>query len=183
MKAPIALAAISFMAGCDRRAPITSCNQDLTGAYAEGDKRWMVLDHKVTLEVYPLFPDVPQSGLEVAPRVIDLVRDAPASRQASKYPWGGTAIDGHVKRRYMRGTAMCTARIPVRVTACAGDALEVVLADPVPPLQFLGPWTIEVEPPAAESLQTIELFGVVFARPLCKFPRPDSNRREHWQRE
>jgi len=169
VKALIAVAAIS--AGCDRRAPITSCDQDLTGAYTTDGKRWMVIDRRVTLEAYPLFPDVPEvSGLELAPRAIDLVRD-------------DSGIAGHVKRRYMRGTAICNARVPARITACAGDALEIVLADPVPPVQFAGRLTIEVEPPTAEAVHTVELFGLFFTRPLCKFPRPDSNRRERWHRD
>jgi hypothetical protein len=101
----------------------------------------MVLDRGSAIEAYPLFVDVPSvSGLEIAPRVIDLERE-------------GDALVGHVRRRYMRGMASCTAKLPVRITACAGDALDVLLADPVPPLAF--------EP--------------------CRFPRAEGNRRERWR--
>ena len=100
----------------------------------------MVLDHgDKGVEVYPLFDDgAPPSApreLEVAPRVIDLARDS------------GT-LRGEVKRRYLRGADVCLSTLPVRVTSCKGDTLELVLADPVAPLAF-APCTWGTTPPSA----------------------------------
>ena len=67
---------------------------------------------------------------------------------------GGVA--GDVLRRYMRGARVCLAKVPVRLTACAGDALELVLSDPAPPLAWDKP---------------------------CLWPRPGSSRVERWIRE
>lgn len=122
-----ALAAIPTLGGaCDRRPPLASCDDDLRGVYAAADGRWMVLDQRDTLEAYPLFPDAaPAPGLEVGPRVIDL-------RRTPRGPAGS------VRRRYLRGARACVARVPVRLTACRGDALELVLADPAPPLAWPG---------------------------------------------
>jgi hypothetical protein len=168
--------ALAVVASCDRRAPIASCDQDLTGTYVSDGKRWIIQDHGDTLEAFPLFADIPAGdpSLEIAPRVIDLVRL-------------DDGISGAVRRRYMRGPAQCHAKIPVRITACAGDTLDVLLADPVPPLQFEGPIMIE---PADDSVELtprierrIELFAIAFTWRLCAFPRPDANRRERWVRE
>ena len=132
---------------CDRRPPLASCADDLRGVYAEGRRRWMILDDADRLEAYPLFPDVtPVPGLEVGPRVIGLRRT----------PDG---IAGSVRRRYMRGSVPCVAEAPAHVTACAGDAIEIVLADPVPPIAW----------PAAPKQP-------------CGWARPDSSRRERWIR-
>ena len=148
-----ALLAAAGAGACDRRAPLASCDDDLRGVYAAGGGRWMILDGQGTLEAYPLFDDVtPQRAaggpaaeleIEVAPRVIELHRTP-----------GG--VTGEVRRRYMRGSRACVAKLPVRVTACAGEALELVLADPAPPLAWDTP---------------------------CRWPRPGSSRRERWIRE
>jgi hypothetical protein len=134
------------LGACDRRAPIAACSDDLRGVYApEGasERRWMILDNGDTLEAYPLFDDsAPATGLEVAPRVIDLSRT-------------GGGITGNVRRRYLRGVERCDARVPVRVTACADDGLELVLADPEPPI----------------------------ATAPCAWPRPGGSRVERWRRE
>ncbi|HEX3764981.1 MAG TPA: hypothetical protein VHW23_40075 [Kofleriaceae bacterium] len=120
---------------CSRRAPLTSCADNLRGVYttapgtgpgtgADGGERWMILDSGTTLEAYPLFPDVDgPRELEIAPRRIDLTRAA-------------SALAGTVHRRYMRRADLCDAQLPVHVTRCAGDTLELVLADPAPPLGF-----------------------------------------------
>jgi hypothetical protein len=123
--AAIAAAALATAGGaCDGRPPLASCDDNLRGVYAEGGRRWMILDSGAELEAYPLFPDVaPAPGLEVAPRVIGL----------SRAPGG---IRGNVRRRYMRGAQVCTGRAPAHVTACAGEAIQIVLADPAPPLQW-----------------------------------------------
>lgn len=143
MRAALALALAVVAGACDRRAPIAACTDDLRGAYTAGDQHWMILDNRATLEAYPLFPDAPTAaGFEVAPRVIDL------SRKAGE-------LAGTVHRRYLRGTARCEATAPIHVTACAGDALELVLADPQPPLT--------VEP--------------------CTWPRPAPSRVERWVRD
>ena len=131
-------------AACSR-APITTCHDDLRGVYVSGAERWMVLDDGATLEAYPLFPDgggVP--GLEVAPRVIELARTP-----------GEAGIAGTLRRRYMQHAARCDAKVPVHVTRCAGDTLELVLADPSQPTQ-LAP---------------------------CTWPRPGASRVERWQRQ
>ncbi len=123
------------IAGCDHPPPLASCTDDLRGVYvvdpgsateAPGDiRRWMVLDHRVTLEAYPLFDDRDRAlpGLEIAPRVLDLRRE-------------GDSLAGEMRRRYLRGADRCEARATVRITACRGETLELVLADPVPPTGF-----------------------------------------------
>jgi hypothetical protein len=125
----LAVLALGVAAACDHRAPIASCAQDLTGVYgSSGERRWMVLDDGDTLEAFPLFPDVPASSfapLEVAPRVIELARVGPRP-----------VIEGEVHRRYMQRADLCLARVHAAITRCAGDQLELVLADPPPPLSF-----------------------------------------------
>jgi hypothetical protein len=116
--------ALACVAACDRRAPIASCADDLTGDYARGDRHWMILDRGATLEAYPLFPDVPAADdLEVAPRIVELGRSH-------------GQLAGEVRRRYMKGSVACTAKVPARITSCTNDALELELADPSPPLAF-----------------------------------------------
>ena len=141
-----ALAAATGAAACDHRPPLASCDDDLRGVYLADGRRWMILDQRDTLEAYPLFDDVTPTaapaGLEVAPRVIRL----------SRTPAG---VAGDVLRRYMRGPRACLAKVPVRLTACAGDAIELVLSDPAPPLAWDRP---------------------------CLWPRPDSSRLERWLR-
>jgi hypothetical protein len=135
-------AALLLLAACGRPA-ITSCEQDIGGVYVFEGARWILVDRGATLEAFPLFPDVPVvAETEVAPRVIDLDR-TPAG------------VAGHVKRRYMRGAKACIGKAPARVTACRSESIDIVLSDPVPPL--------EVAP--------------------CTFPRHDGNRRERWLRE
>ena len=146
------LAVLLASVACNCREPIASCDDDLRGVYAAGDERWMVLDRGGTLEAYPLFSDgmppdpagalaaasAPGGGpptnagggpadLVVAPRMIELRRALPAQ---------GATLAGTLRRRYMRGSARCEARVPVHLTRCAGDTLELVLADPAPPLAF-----------------------------------------------
>lgn len=128
---------------CGGRAAIDSCDGDLGGRYANGAERWMILDHGASLEAFPLFDDTPeQRELEIGPRVIDLARKS-------------GAVTGSVRRRYMRGAQVCVARATARITACAGDGLDIVLTDPASPLEW--------EP--------------------CTWPRLDSSRRERWIRE
>lgn len=119
------------LAACGRGAPIASCDDDLRGVYAAGDRRWMVIDRRATLEAYPLFPDadgLPElPELVAAPRVIDLARGGRTD---------GAPLTGVLRRRYMRRAERCDAQLPVQVTRCAGDALEMVLADPAPPIGF-----------------------------------------------
>lgn len=86
----------------------------------------MVLDDRQgngkTLEAYPLFDDARSPG-EIAPRVIDLERSK-------------SGLAGTQHRRYMRGADSCDDRVPVQVTACAGDTLDIVRADSVAPLSY-----------------------------------------------
>ena len=143
------LAIALLLCSCDRRPPIAACSDELAGIYEvettateETPTRWSVLDHRRSLEAYPLFPDVVEvAGLEVAPRVIDLRRVE-----------GGLA--GEVTRRFMQGAQRCDAKASARVTACKDDTLEIVLADPQPPLRF--------DP--------------------CAWGQPASSRRERWRR-
>jgi hypothetical protein len=75
----------------------------------------------------PLFPDVNgPHELEIGPRRIDLTRGPAASA-------GSAALAGTVHRRYMHRAEICEAQVPIHVTRCTGDALELVLADPTPP--------------------------------------------------
>jgi hypothetical protein len=137
----IRFALLACVVACGRRAALDSCTQDLTGEYASGEQHWMILDRGPTLEAYPLFPDVPASDLEIAPRVIELARDR-------------TSVRGNVKRRYMKQAEVCVGKVPITVASCAGDMLEVVLADPTPPLAFTP----------------------------CQWSRPEPSRRERWVR-
>jgi len=150
---------------CSRREPITSCDDDLRGVYAAGDERWMLLDRGDVLEAYPLFPDgmpvdpasAPRGGrgagtgssaeapgggpaeVIVAPRVIEF-RSSPAGSGpgsgASGLPARKAPLEGTLRRRYMRGAERCDAHVPVHITRCAGDLLELVLSDPAPPLAY-----------------------------------------------
>jgi hypothetical protein len=118
------------IAACGRSAPIASCDDDLRGVYAAGGERWMILDRGPTLEAYPLFPDGAVTGeLVAAPRVIDLAR-APGAGPA------GAAIAGTLHQRFMRRAERCDTQVPVEVTRCASDTLELVLGDPSPPIEF-----------------------------------------------
>jgi len=156
--ARVAIAAL-FVCACaptPTRAPIAACSDDLRGVYVVDGKRWMILDHRATLEAYPLFDDVHHAaaaapGLEVAPRAIDLQRTPAMERPAP----GADELAGTVTRRYLRGADRCDAQARARVTACSGDTLELVLADPVPPITFAP----------------------------CAWGQPASSRRERWRRE
>jgi hypothetical protein len=110
--------------GCDRRAPIATCDQDLSGEYVAGDRTWMIVDRGEQLDIYPLFRDVPSSSspLEVAPRTIELFREG--------------VPRGHTQRRYMQGANICIAKVPATIARCADDVLEVVHAETAPPLGF-----------------------------------------------
>ena len=152
----IVLAAGLGLWGCSRRAPIGSCDDDLGGVYRPegGDRgaRWMVLDRGAKLEVYPLFADADgPPDLVAAPRMIELARPAVGVASGAA---GRTGLEGTLRRRYMRRAQRCDARVPVHVTRCAGDTLELVLADAVPP--------VELAP--------------------CTWPAPAPSRLERWRR-
>jgi hypothetical protein len=148
------LAGVLAIAACSRRAPLASCDDNLRGVYTAGpDERWMLVDHRDSLEAIPLFPDVDgPSGLEVHPRHIDLTRDLTRDPAAPAAP---ATLAGTVHRRYLRRADLCEAEAPVHVTRCAGDTLELVLADPAPPLGFAP----------------------------CSWPGPAPSRLVRWQRE
>src|SRR5262245_48312757 len=121
--AVIGLAAAAAIAACRREAPIASCDDDLRGVYASGAERWMILDRGARLEAYPLFPDGALTGeLVIAPRVIDLERAVSIGSD------GAAPIAGTLHQRFMRRAEQCDAQVPVRLTRCAGNALELVLA-------------------------------------------------------
>ncbi|HEX2689745.1 MAG TPA: hypothetical protein VHN14_24170 [Kofleriaceae bacterium] len=107
------------------------------------------------------------AGVVAAPRVIDFERAAtgPTERAAGPYDAGPkpgqalepfasstadpppgpdpklsaklTTLAGTLRRRYMQRQARCEAHVPVHITRCAGDTLELVLADPSPPLAYV----------------------------------------------
>jgi hypothetical protein len=143
------LAIALLLCSCDRRAPIATCTDDLAGVYEvettateQTPTRWHLLDHRRSLEAYPMFADVETvPGLEVAPRVMDLRRTP-------------DALVGEVTRRYLQGSARCDAKATARVTSCKDDTLEIVLADPQPPIAFAP----------------------------CAYGQPGSSRRERWRR-
>jgi len=152
------------LGACGRRAPIASCQDDLRGVYvagpegaeaSEAGERWMVIDNGAALEAYALFPDSDVAGgVVAAPRVIDLVRRAQPA-QPTQIDAIASELTGTLHRRYMRGAGSCDAQVPVHVTRCAGDALELVLADPSPPLGFAP----------------------------CTWPRPGFSHTMRWRRE
>lgn len=116
----LALAVIILLTACARRAPVTSCDDDLRGVWVtDAGARWMMLDNSATLEAYPLFDDSLGNG---APRVIDLRR--------------GEKLQGEVKRRFMAGSAVCEATAPIRIAKCKASGLQVVVADPQAPLEM-----------------------------------------------
>ena len=124
------LAIALLLCSCDRTEPIARCTDDLAGVYEvettateAQPARWNIIDNRVAIEAYPQFADG-GSG-ETAPRAIDLRRTT-----------GGDALAGDVTRRFMQGKLRCDAKASARITSCANDTLEIVLADPQPPLQF-----------------------------------------------
>lgn len=122
---------------------MTSCRSDLSGTWrSDANERWMITGAAGTYEAYTLFDDTKLPGvtLEVGPRAIDFARDKD---------------QGTVRRRFgSRGTT-CVATAPVHLTSCAGDTLELVLADPAPPISFTP----------------------------CAYGRPAASHRERWTRE
>lgn len=135
----VALAAI--LAGGCARDSIESCAQNLSGEYTGERGVWVITETQDRLEIYPVFPDrgIPADGtLEIAPRVITLDRTA-----------DGT-LRGEAKRRYMKASASCLAKVAVRITRCANDTLDVVMADTAPPLSFAPCQWGRVEPARVE---------------------------------
>ena len=126
-------ALLAALASCGARSePIARCTDELAGVYEvettateQTPARWHVLDNRRSLEAYPMFDDaLAVAGLETAPRVIDLRRT------------DGDALVGEVTRRFMQGALRCDAKASAKVVACKDDMLEIVLADPVPPISF-----------------------------------------------
>ncbi|MDB4953804.1 MAG: hypothetical protein JWO36_1373 [Myxococcales bacterium] len=138
-----ALLAAVLVAGCTGRPSVTSCAADLQGVWV-GSARWMILDQgPASVEVYPLFVDGGSSrDVIAAPRVIDLHRE-------------GTGLAGTIEKRFMHGADACDAHVPVHVTSCADDRLEVVLAEVSAPLAITP----------------------------CSWPPPAPPQVEHWHRE
>lgn len=128
-----ALAAVAAtLTACDRRPPLASCADDLHGVWlAPGETRWALVDHGSRLEAFPLFDDAVPDG---APRVSELARStAPGASRDD-------GLAGEVTRRFMRDGDACKARAPIRITRCSGRELEVVVADPQPPLGYAPCW-------------------------------------------
>ena len=135
------------LAGCSTSPPsLATCADSLAGTWATERGEWMLIDRGTALEGYPLFDDSREPAgdpaIEIAPRAIDLRRDE-------------AAVVGEISRRYMRGSDACIAKVPLRVLACSGDVIEVILADPSPPAGFA---------------------------PCIESARKSSSRREKWRR-
>ncbi len=142
-----AIALAIALAACGKRATVAACKDDLAGAWkTEAGQRWMIIDSGQALEAYTLFDDThpagAPAGIELGPRVIDLVRT----------PQGA---DGDVKRRFVHTGDQCIGRAPAHLVSCAEDTLEIVLADPAPPIAYTP----------------------------CQWGRPEASRRERWRME
>lgn len=129
-RAAIALAIVAAIvsAACGKRATVTTCTDNLSGAWqGEAGHRWMMIDNGSALEAYTLFDDThPQgapAGIEIGPRVIDLKRAAQGA-------------EGDVKRRYMHAGDECLGRAAAHLVSCREDTLELVLADPAAPAAY-----------------------------------------------
>lgn len=134
----ILLAAIA-LAGCDRRPAVSSCDDDLHGVWIDdAGARWSLIDHGKSIEAFPIFDDAVPSG---APRVIDLERK--------------DKLAGSVSRRFRQRAGECVATAPIRVAKCKDNTLQVIVADPQPPVGFAP----------------------------CAWGRPAESRVEHWRRE
>ena len=134
-------AALVLLAACGGREAVTSCDSDLRGAWrSETGQRWVITATGEAREAYPDFDDTKLPGVtvEVGARAIDLA---------------GTR--GEVKRRFTSAGTTCIAKAPANLTRCADDTLEIVLADPAPPISFSP----------------------------CGFGRPEPTHRERWTRE
>ncbi len=133
------LAAAAMLVACDRRPAVTSCDDDLRGTWVnDTGARWSVLDYGAKLEAFPAFADAVADG---APRRIDVER--------------GSKLAGEVRRRFMRRADACEARAPIRIAKCKDNSLQVIVADPQPPLSFAP----------------------------CTWGQPAASRVEHWRRE
>jgi len=149
-----ACAASAACAACNRAPLIASCDDDLRGVYAAGSERWMILDNGAALEAYPLFPDgAVTSELVAAPRVIDLERVPAAPGETQPDERG--QLRGTLHQRFMQRAERCDAHVPVHVTRCDSETLEIVLSDPSPPIRFAP----------------------------CEWPRPGASRVVRWRRE
>ena len=133
--------ALLLVAACGGAEPVTSCASSLAGTWrSDTGERWTLIDNGKTIEAYPLFDDTRRPGVtaEVGARTIDLARER-----------------GSVKRRFTSATATCFAAAPARLVSCANDTLELVLADPAPPISFAP----------------------------CAFASAEPSRRERWTRD
>ncbi|MGE0870494.1 MAG: hypothetical protein AB7P03_18160 [Kofleriaceae bacterium] len=143
-----AAAALLCWCACNRRPAIESCRDSLAGVWrSDAGETWMIrepADRTRPLEIYPLFKDLPdaQAEIEMAPRLIELSRSS-------------AGIAGHVRRRYMHHGVSCTAAVSAAIVRCAGNELDVELAEPVAPTSFAP----------------------------CTWPGMPSIRRERWRRD
>jgi hypothetical protein len=114
----------------------------------------------------PLGSTPDPDGVVIAPRMIDFTRSAassaagpsasgPSSGDDPELAAASRPLAGTLRRRYMRRAEGCEAHVPVHVTRCAGDTLELVLADPSPPIAYAP----------------------------CTWPRPGPSRVVRWRRE
>jgi len=104
------------------RGSVTSCADDLEGVWESDDQaRWHILDDGHAIEIDPLFAD----GRAGAPRVADLKRTP-----------SGDGLVGTMHRRHSQRDQACDSRATIRITACHERTLDLVVADPAPPLTF-----------------------------------------------
>ena len=117
-----ALAGVGLGLGCSVRPHVHACTDDLTGAWIDGGgHHWMLLDHRGTVEGYPIFADTDvKDGVLAAPRVIDLQR-------------AGAGLTGHVTRRFAERGDECDARALVEIATCRDDTLQVLIGEPAAP--------------------------------------------------
>ncbi|HEV7558046.1 MAG TPA: hypothetical protein VGO00_21410 [Kofleriaceae bacterium] len=121
-----------------RRDPVASCADELQGIWDGSDRSWSILDDGTRIEIDPLFADAPDNA---APRVMDLERS-------------GDGLSGTEHQLYSRRADHCDAKLPVRITSCRDNRIEIVLTEPAPPIA----WS------------------------PCEWPRSAPSRVERWQR-
>jgi hypothetical protein len=140
-----AAALLAALAACAPSPAPPPCERSIDGVWqSDGvvDRErigYHFLERGGAAEGYPTFRDVPADlppGVQAAPAVIDLVRT------------NGQLVGGRWLRRHELGGQRCTVAAPVRVAACAGDALVLELG----PLRAPTDWTGCGKPGAAAAL-------------------------------
>ena len=113
------LAFVVALCAC-RREPVASCADELQGIWDGAERSWSILDDGTNIEIDPLFADAPDGA---APRVMDLARS-------------GDGLVGTEHRLYSQRADHCDAKLPVRITSCRDDVLEIVVTEPAAPIAW-----------------------------------------------